>query len=172
MNTPWTVLKSCSELACSVEHLSFQLGVFVFFTSISPETSMWCVWTCQEAGGQVAPGPRTTALRVRPAESTRSVRVFVCVRVSVVTTDRAECNTILNWSFFFCFADPKNYPICEKDQNRGFCDLLHPCSTETTTKTCAHRQQLAAVVTAGDAAQTRCIRSVIYNNNNLLFSKR
>lgn len=149
MNTPWTVLKSCSELACSVEHLSFQLGVFVFFTSVSPETSMWCVWTCRGAGGRVAPGPRTTALRVRPAESTRSVRVFVCVRVCVVTTDRAECNTILNWSFFFCFADPKNYPICEKDQNLWVLWSVAPLLNRN------HNQNLRSPTAAGSRRYSR-----------------
>lgn len=57
----------------SLEHVLFQSGAFVSLTSISPKASMWCVWTCQDTRGRVAPGSRTTAFMVRSAASTRSV---------------------------------------------------------------------------------------------------
>lgn len=50
------------------------------FPSFFPEISMWCVWTCQDTRGPVAPERRTTSSRVRSSGFTRfaeeSVELF------------------------------------------------------------------------------------------------
>lgn len=41
------------------------------FPSFFPEISMWCVWTCRDTRGPVAPERRTTSSRVRSSGFTR-----------------------------------------------------------------------------------------------------
>lgn len=144
--------------------------ICLFSSSISPKTGMWCVWTCQVMRERVAQGSKTTASRVRSAESTRSVWVCayecVCVFLSYVpkgmrTVSYCSHRDDTSSSVYFnlCSLFRASALINSRSTWLGhpWVEMLQGCMLPNTPPTCAASLWFAHQVNSADAFHLGCV---------------